>query len=212
MNQFFTCRTNHNLFFACRTNQSLSFPWRTNQSLSFSCRTNRNRSFPCRATQNLSFFCRTNPNLLFSCRTNQNPAFTCRTNQNPAMLSFGILFYRWHNVLAKRVRKKHPGWTDEDIFQVTGGLFHIFQDSLNSHVCCYFENVFSKIHSFIQGSLYQFFCELCKSLQWLKCSYVFYKIIKVRFSAKGTLAATKFICWKYSIFIYITVPMTQTLF
>ena len=41
-----------------------------------------------------------------------------RTNQNPALLSFGILFYRWHNVLARRVQLKHPTWSDEDIFQV----------------------------------------------------------------------------------------------
>jgi len=40
-----------------------------------------------------------------------------RTNQNPALLSFGILFYRWHNVLARRVQLKHPTWSDEDIFQ-----------------------------------------------------------------------------------------------
>ena len=45
-----------------------------------------------------------------------NPYF--RTNQNPALLSFGILFYRWHNVLARRVQLKHPTWSDEDIFQV----------------------------------------------------------------------------------------------
>ena len=25
-----------------------------------------------------------------------------RTNQNPAFLTLGILFYRWHNVLARR--------------------------------------------------------------------------------------------------------------
>ena len=40
-----------------------------------------------------------------------------RTNQNPALLSFGLLFYRWHNVLAERVAKQHPSWSDEDIFQ-----------------------------------------------------------------------------------------------
>ena len=40
-----------------------------------------------------------------------------RTNQNPALLTFGILFYRWHNVLASRVARQHPTWSDEDIFQ-----------------------------------------------------------------------------------------------
>ncbi|KAL1373556.1 hypothetical protein pipiens_018597, partial [Culex pipiens pipiens] len=40
-----------------------------------------------------------------------------RTNQNPALLSFAILLLRWHNVVAKRVRKQHRDWTDEEIFQ-----------------------------------------------------------------------------------------------
>lgn len=40
-----------------------------------------------------------------------------RTNQNPMILSFGILFYRWHNVLAERIYAQHPDWSDEEIFQ-----------------------------------------------------------------------------------------------
>lgn len=40
-----------------------------------------------------------------------------RTNQNPGLLTFGILFLRWHNVLATRVKQQHPSWSDEDIFQ-----------------------------------------------------------------------------------------------
>lgn len=40
-----------------------------------------------------------------------------RTNQNPALLSFGILFFRWHNVVAARVLAAHPDWTDEEVFQ-----------------------------------------------------------------------------------------------
>ncbi|XP_013772431.1 dual oxidase-like [Limulus polyphemus] len=39
-----------------------------------------------------------------------------RSNQNPALLAFGILFFRWHNVLASRVHKEHPDWSDEEIF------------------------------------------------------------------------------------------------
>ena len=39
-----------------------------------------------------------------------------RTNQNPALLSFGILFFRWHNVIADRIQKKHPEWSDEQVF------------------------------------------------------------------------------------------------
>lgn len=40
-----------------------------------------------------------------------------RTNQNPIILAFGILFYRWHNVLAERIHSQHPDWSDEEIFQ-----------------------------------------------------------------------------------------------
>ena len=45
-----------------------------------------------------------------------------RTNQNPAFLTLGILFYRWHNVLAKRLKEAHPSWRDEDIFQAARRL------------------------------------------------------------------------------------------
>lgn len=40
-----------------------------------------------------------------------------RTNQNPALLTLSILFFRWHNVVAARVQKEHPDWSDEDVFQ-----------------------------------------------------------------------------------------------
>ncbi|GFS70288.1 dual oxidase [Nephila pilipes] len=40
-----------------------------------------------------------------------------RIHQNPALLSLGVIFHRWHNVMAERVRSQHPDWTDEDIFQ-----------------------------------------------------------------------------------------------
>ena len=40
-----------------------------------------------------------------------------RTNQNPALLTFGILFFRWHNVVAARVQAEHPDWPDEEVFQ-----------------------------------------------------------------------------------------------
>lgn len=40
-----------------------------------------------------------------------------RTNQNPALLSFAILFLRWHNVQAQEVKKAHPDFNDEEIFQ-----------------------------------------------------------------------------------------------
>ena len=40
-----------------------------------------------------------------------------RVNQNPALLTFAILFYRFHNVLANKLQKRHPTWSDEDVFQ-----------------------------------------------------------------------------------------------
>ncbi len=40
-----------------------------------------------------------------------------RSNQNPALLAFGILFFRWHNVIASRYLAQNPTWTDEEIFQ-----------------------------------------------------------------------------------------------
>lgn len=40
-----------------------------------------------------------------------------RTNQNPAVLTFAIMFLRWHNVIAHRIKNQHPSWSDEDIFQ-----------------------------------------------------------------------------------------------
>lgn len=40
-----------------------------------------------------------------------------RTNQNPVLLAFGVLMFRWHNVLARRVQAEHPDWSDEDVFQ-----------------------------------------------------------------------------------------------
>lgn len=40
-----------------------------------------------------------------------------RTNQNPALLSFAILFYKYHNLLASRIQANNPSWNDEDVFQ-----------------------------------------------------------------------------------------------
>lgn len=61
-----------------------------------------------------------------------------RTNQNPVILAFGILMFRWHNVLAKRVHSEHPDWSDEDIFQRTRRLvIASLQVSTNEHFFVY---------------------------------------------------------------------------
>ncbi|XP_077997407.1 dual oxidase 1-like [Glandiceps talaboti] len=39
-----------------------------------------------------------------------------RGNENPFLLTFGVLLFRWHNVLADRFHEKHPDWDDERIF------------------------------------------------------------------------------------------------
>lgn len=40
-----------------------------------------------------------------------------RTNQHPPLLALGILFYRYHNVIAARVQREHPDMSDEEVFQ-----------------------------------------------------------------------------------------------
>lgn len=42
-----------------------------------------------------------------------------RINQHPALLVFGILFYRWHNIIAAQVQNKYPEMSDEETFQKT---------------------------------------------------------------------------------------------
>ena len=44
-----------------------------------------------------------------------------RTNQNPAFLVMGIVFYRWHNYQAERVREVNPDWSDEACSRPPGG-------------------------------------------------------------------------------------------
>ncbi|KAL1137627.1 hypothetical protein AAG570_009323 [Ranatra chinensis] len=40
-----------------------------------------------------------------------------RSNQNPALLTFSILWFRWHNRVAASVQEMHPDWPDEEVFQ-----------------------------------------------------------------------------------------------
>lgn len=67
-------------------------------------------------------FCKLTHFFKESCAVNNNSNFVIsvlgdpRTNQNPALLSFGVLLMRWHNVIAGRVQKDHPSWSDEEVF------------------------------------------------------------------------------------------------
>ena len=40
-----------------------------------------------------------------------------RVNQNPAFLALGIIFYRFHNLLAAKIQQQRPQWEDEEVFQ-----------------------------------------------------------------------------------------------
>ncbi|XP_071549834.1 dual oxidase 2-like isoform X2 [Panulirus ornatus] len=39
-----------------------------------------------------------------------------RGNENPFLLTFGIMWYRWHNHIASYLDRKHPDWSDEKVF------------------------------------------------------------------------------------------------
>lgn len=36
--------------------------------------------------------------------------------ENPFLLTFGVLFFRWHNYVAKELETEHPNWNDEALF------------------------------------------------------------------------------------------------
>ncbi|XP_058806177.1 dual oxidase isoform X1 [Phymastichus coffea] len=78
------------------------------------------RQFPVRNTMRAPLFNNAVPNVMRSLSPERlyllgDP----RTNQHPPLLVFGILFYRWHNVIAARVQYEHPDMSDEEIFQRT---------------------------------------------------------------------------------------------
>lgn len=39
-----------------------------------------------------------------------------RGNENPFLLTFGILWFRWHNHLARYLNNAHPQWNDEKVY------------------------------------------------------------------------------------------------
>ncbi|XP_045615867.2 dual oxidase 2 [Procambarus clarkii] len=39
-----------------------------------------------------------------------------RGNENPFLLTFGIFWFRWHNVIARFLRRNHIDWSDERVF------------------------------------------------------------------------------------------------
>ncbi|KAI6201072.1 NAD(P)H oxidase (H(2)O(2)-forming) [Aphelenchoides besseyi] len=53
-----------------------------------------------------------------------------RVNENPGLLSFGLILYRWHNIHAQKLQAKHPGWTDEELFQGARRMKIIYYDFL----------------------------------------------------------------------------------
>lgn len=39
-----------------------------------------------------------------------------RGNENPFLLTFGVLWFRFHNFLAEKLKREHPTWGDERLF------------------------------------------------------------------------------------------------
>ena len=39
-----------------------------------------------------------------------------RGNENPFLLTFGVLWFRWHNHLARYLRKRNPEWSREKVY------------------------------------------------------------------------------------------------
>ena len=38
-------------------------------------------------------------------------------NENPSLLTFGIMWFRWHNYWADKFHDENPDWSDEKIYQ-----------------------------------------------------------------------------------------------
>ena len=45
-----------------------------------------------------------------------------RGNENPFLLTFGVLWFRHHNWLARRIREDHPDYSDEKVFNEARAL------------------------------------------------------------------------------------------
>ncbi|KAK3606271.1 hypothetical protein CHS0354_037947 [Potamilus streckersoni] len=41
-----------------------------------------------------------------------------RGNENPFLLTFGVLWFRWHNYIANKTATEHPKYTDEEVFNI----------------------------------------------------------------------------------------------
>lgn len=39
-----------------------------------------------------------------------------RGNENPFILAFGVLWFRYHNLVAQQIHEKHPDLNDEQVF------------------------------------------------------------------------------------------------
>ena len=39
-----------------------------------------------------------------------------RGHENPFLLTMGVIWFRWHNFLAKQIAKAHTDWSDEKVF------------------------------------------------------------------------------------------------
>lgn len=39
-----------------------------------------------------------------------------RGNENPFLLTFGIIWFRWHNYIATHIKNRYPEWSSDKIF------------------------------------------------------------------------------------------------
>jgi len=39
-----------------------------------------------------------------------------RGNENPFLLTFGIIWFRWHNFVASHVKRHNPNWSSDKIY------------------------------------------------------------------------------------------------
>ncbi|XP_043467959.1 dual oxidase isoform X1 [Leptopilina heterotoma] len=80
----------------------------------------KRRQFPVRNTMRAPLFNHPSPNVV---RIESPERLYLlgdpRSNQHPPLLAFGIIFYRWHNVIAARIQNQQPNLSDEEIFQKT---------------------------------------------------------------------------------------------
>jgi len=45
-----------------------------------------------------------------------------RGNENPFLMSIGIVWFRYHNYMARKIKIDHPAWSDEEVKVFSPGV------------------------------------------------------------------------------------------